>query len=113
MHTYCQRLSVLKNAAIISGVRKEGTRKSSLYEMISHFEQKLEAVIGSAEYSKLHGAQSRMQNEKEKRQTCKQLKEKLAEWQEEYEFMQEQLKQLLVERNALWNIAETTDEEMF
>lgn len=94
-------------------LEKEGTRKSSLYEMISHFEQKLEAVIGSAEYSKLHGAQSRMQNEKEKRQTCKQLKEKLAEWQEEYEFMQEQLKQLLVERNALWNIAETTDEEMF
>ena len=39
-----------------------------------------------------------MQNEKEKRQTCKQLKEKLTEWQEEYEFMQEQLKQLLVEQ---------------
>lgn len=94
-------------------LEKQGTRKSSLYEMISHFEQKLEAVIGSAEYSKLHGVQSRMQNEKEKRQTCKQLKEKLAEWQEEYEFMQEQLKQLLVERNVLWNIAETTDEEMF
>ncbi|MED2784540.1 AAA family ATPase [Bacillus thuringiensis] len=92
---------------------KQGTRKSSLYEMISHFEQKLETVIGSAEYSKLYEAQSLMQNEKEKRQTCKQLKEKLAEWQEEYEFMQEQLKQLLVERNALWNIAEATDEEMF
>ncbi|AKR08119.1 DNA double-strand break repair Rad50 ATPase [Bacillus thuringiensis] len=92
---------------------KQGTRKSSLYEMISHFEQKLEAVIGSAEYSKLHGAQSRMQNEKEKRQTCKQLKEKLAEWQEEYGFMQEQLKQLLVERDSLWHIAEATDEEMF
>lgn len=73
--------------------------------MISQFEHKLENVIGSAEYSKLHEAQSRMQNEKEKRQTCKQLKEKLAEWQEEYAFMQEQLKQLLVERDGLWHIA--------
>ena len=50
---------------------------------------------------------------KKKRQTCKQLKEKLAEWQEEYEFMQEQLKQLLIERDGLWHIAESTDEEMF
>ena len=81
--------------------------------MISQFEHKLETVIGSAEYSKLHEAQSRMQNEKEKRQTCKQLKEKLTEWQEEYEFMQEQLKQLLVERDSLWHIAEATNEEMF
>lgn len=56
-------------------LEKQGTRKSSLYEMISQFEHKLETVIGSAEYSKLHEAQSRMQNEKEKRQTCKQLKE--------------------------------------
>lgn len=94
-------------------LEKQGTRKSSLYEMISQFEHKLETVIGSAEYSKLHEAQSRMQNEKEKRQTCKQLKEKLAEWQEEYEFMQEQLKQLLVERDSLWHIAESTNEEMF
>ena len=94
-------------------LEKQGTRKSSLYEMISQFEHKLETVIGSAEYSKLHEAQSRMQNEKEKRQTCKQLKEKLAEWQEEYEFMQEQLKQLLVERDSLWHIAASTDEEMF
>ncbi|MGM2668625.1 AAA family ATPase [Bacillus cereus group sp. Bce026] len=94
-------------------LEKQGTRKSSLYEMISQFEHKLETVIGSAEYSKLHEAQSRMQNEKEKRQTCKQLKEKLAEWQEEYEFMQEQLKQLLIERDGLWHIAESTDEEMF
>ncbi|PEV97264.1 DNA double-strand break repair Rad50 ATPase [Bacillus cereus] len=94
-------------------LEKKSTRKSSLYEMISHFEHKLETVIGSAEYSKLHEAQSRMQNEKEKRQTCKQLKEKIAEWQEEYEFMQEQLKQLLVERDSLWHIAEATDEEMF
>ncbi|MBU5234863.1 hypothetical protein KQI01_06890, partial [Vibrio cholerae] len=38
---------------------------------------------------------------------------KLAEWQEEYEFMQEQLKQLLVERDSLWHIAESTNEEMF
>ncbi|MGH0777960.1 DNA double-strand break repair Rad50 ATPase [Bacillus cereus] len=94
-------------------LEKQDTRKSSLYEMISQFEHKLETVIGSAEYSKLHEAQSRMQNEKEKRQTCKQLKEKLAEWQEEYEFMQEQLKQLLVERDSLWHIAESTNEEMF
>lgn len=94
-------------------VEKQSTRKSSLYEMISHFEHKLETVIGSAEYNKLHEAQSRMQNEKEKRQTCKQLKEKLTEWQEEYEFMQGQLKQLLVERDSLWHIAEATDEEMF
>ncbi|MDA1612822.1 AAA family ATPase [Bacillus cereus] len=94
-------------------LEKQGTRKSSLYEMISQFEHKLETVIGSVEYSKLHEAQSRMQNEKEKRQTCKQLKEKLAEWQEEYEFMQEQLKQLLVERDSLWHIAESTNEEMF
>ncbi|HDX9641139.1 TPA: AAA family ATPase [Bacillus mobilis] len=94
-------------------LEKQGARKSSLYEMISHFEHKLETVIGSAEYSKLHEAQSRMQNEKEKRQTCKQLKEKLTEWQEEYEFMQEQLKQLLVERDGLWHIAHSTDEEMF
>ncbi|MDV5066801.1 ATP-binding protein [Bacillus sp. W1] len=94
-------------------LEKQGKRKSSLYEMISQFEHKLETVIGSAEYSKLHEAQSRMQNEKEKRQTCKQLKEKLAEWQEEYEFMQEQLKQLLVERDSLWHIAESTNEEMF
>ncbi|MGN4929526.1 AAA family ATPase [Bacillus cereus group sp. MYBK14-1] len=94
-------------------LEKQGTRKSSLYEMISQFEHKLETVIGSAEYSKLHEAQSRMQNEKEKRQTCKQLKEKLAEWQEEYEFMQEQLKQLLIERDGLWHIAASTDEEMF
>ncbi len=94
-------------------LEKQGTRKSSLYEMISQFEHKLETVIGSTEYSKLHEAQSRMQNEKEKRQTCKQLKEKLAEWQEEYEFMQEQLKQLLVERDSLWHIAESTNEEMF
>ena len=94
-------------------LEKQGTRKSSLYEMISQFEHKLENVIGSAEYSKLHEAQSRMQNEKEKRQTCKQLKEKLAEWQEEYEFMQEQLKQLLIERDGLWHIAASTDEEMF
>jgi len=94
-------------------LEKQGTRKSSLYEMISQFEHKLETVIGSAEYSKLHEAQSRMQNEKEKRQTCKQLKEKLAEWQEEYAFMQEQLKQLLVERDSLWHIAEATNEEMF
>ncbi|WP_242303961.1 AAA family ATPase [Bacillus cereus group sp. BfR-BA-01350] len=94
-------------------LEKQGTRKSSLYEMISQFEHKLETVIGSAEYSKLHEAQSRMQNEKEKRQTCKQLKEKLTEWQEEYEFMQEQLKQLLVERDSLWHIAEATNEEMF
>ncbi|MBG9537054.1 DNA double-strand break repair Rad50 ATPase [Bacillus thuringiensis] len=94
-------------------LEKQGTRKSSLYEMISQFEHKLETVIGSAEYSKLHEAQSRMQNEKEKRQTCKQLKEKLAEWQEEYALMQEQLKQLLVERDSLWHIAESTNEEMF
>lgn len=94
-------------------VEKKSERKSSLYEMISHFEHKLETVIGSAEYSKLHEAQSRMQNEKEKRQTCKQLKEKLAEWQEEYALMQEQLKQLLVERDSLWHIAHSTDEEMF
>ncbi|MDA1738371.1 AAA family ATPase [Bacillus cereus] len=94
-------------------LEKKSERKSSLYEMISQFEHKLETVIGSAEYSKLHEAQSRMQNEKEKRQTCKQLKEKLAEWQEEYEFMQEQLKQLLVERDSLWHIAESTNEEMF
>ncbi|HFK1399674.1 MULTISPECIES: ATP-binding protein [Bacillus] len=94
-------------------LEKQGTRKSSLYEMISQFEHKLETVIGSVEYSKLHEAQSRMQNEKEQRQTCKQLKEKLAEWQEEYEFMQEQLKQLLVERDSLWHIAESTNEEMF
>ncbi|MBZ6022387.1 AAA family ATPase [Bacillus cereus] len=94
-------------------LEKQGKRKSSLYEMISQFEHKLETVIGSAEYSKLHEAQSRMQNEKEKRQTCKQLKEKLAEWQEEYAFMQEQLKQLLVERDSLWHIADATDEEMF
>ncbi|MGC7946065.1 AAA family ATPase [Bacillus sp. II_CA] len=94
-------------------LEKKGTRKSSLYEMISQFEHKLETVIGSTEYSKLHEAQSRMQNEKEKRQTCKQLKEKLAEWQEEYKFMQEQLKQLLVERDSLWHIAESTNEEMF
>lgn len=94
-------------------LEKQGARKSSLYEMISHFEHKLETVIGSAEYSKLYEAQSRMQNEKEKLQTCKQLKEKLAEWQEEYEFVQGQLKQLLVERNGLWHIAEATDEEMF
>ncbi|MES5895486.1 AAA family ATPase [Bacillus cereus group sp. RP43] len=94
-------------------LEKKVERKSSLYEMISHFEHKLETVIGSKEYSNLHEAQSRMQNEKEKRQTCKQLKEKLAEWQEEYEFMQEQLKQLLVERDGLWHIAESTDEEMF
>ncbi|MBJ8084798.1 AAA family ATPase [Bacillus cereus group sp. N14] len=94
-------------------LEKQGARKSSLYEMISQFEHKLETVIGSAEYSKLHEAQIRMQNEKEKRQTCKQLKEKLTEWQEEYEFMQEQLKQLLVERNSLWHIAHSTDEEMF
>ena len=69
-------------------LEKKSERKSSLFEMISHFEHKLETVIGSAEYNKLHEAQSRMQNEKEKRQTCKQLKEKLAEWQEEYAFMQ-------------------------
>ncbi|WP_144505588.1 ATP-binding protein [Bacillus mycoides] len=94
-------------------LEKKVERKSSLYEMISHFEHKLETVIGSKEYSNLHEAQSRMQNEKEKRQTCKQLKEKLAEWQEEYEFMQEQLKQLLVERDGLWHIAKSTDEEMF
>ncbi|MGE7857944.1 AAA family ATPase [Bacillus sp. NPDC094064] len=94
-------------------LEKQGARKSSLYEMISHFEHKLETVIGSAEYSKLYEAQSRMQQEKEKLQTCKQLKEKLAEWQEEYEFVQGQLKQLLVERNGLWHIAEATDEEMF
>ncbi len=94
-------------------LEKKGTRKSSLYEMISQFEHKLETVIGSTEYSKLHEAQSRMQNEKEKCQTCKQLKEKLAEWQEEYKFMQEQLKQLLVERDSLWHIAESTNEEMF
>ncbi len=94
-------------------LEKQSERKSSLYEMISQFEHKLETVIGSAKYSKLHEAQSRMQNEKEKRQTCKQRKEKLAEWQEEYEFMQEQLKQLLVERDGLWHIAHSTDEEMF
>ncbi|WP_242261848.1 AAA family ATPase [Bacillus cereus group sp. BfR-BA-01453] len=94
-------------------LEKKSERKSSLFEMISQFEHKLENVIGSAEYSKLHEAQSRMQNEKEKRQTCKQLKEKLAEWQEEYAFMQEQLKQLVVERDSLWHIAEATNEEMF
>ena len=38
-------------------LEKQGTRKSSLYEMISQFEHKLETVIGSAEYSKLHEAQ--------------------------------------------------------
>ncbi|MCC2345110.1 AAA family ATPase [Bacillus anthracis] len=94
-------------------LEKKSERKSSLFEMISQFEHKLETVIGSVEYSKLHEAQSRMQNEKEKRQTCKQLKEKLAEWQEEYALMQEQLKQLLVERDSLWHIAHSTDEEMF
>ncbi|MGY0012679.1 AAA family ATPase [Bacillus anthracis] len=94
-------------------LEKKSERKSSLFEMISQFEHKLETVIGSVEYSKSHEAQSRMQNEKEKRQTCKQLKEKLAEWQEEYALMQEQLKQLLVERDSLWHIAHSTDEEMF
>ncbi|PFW58486.1 DNA double-strand break repair Rad50 ATPase [Bacillus cereus] len=94
-------------------LEKQGGRKSSLYEMISQFEHKLETVIGSAEYSNLHEAQSRMQIEKEKRQTCKQLEEKLVEWQEEYEFTQDQLKQLLVERDSLWHIAEAIDEEMF
>ncbi|MGE6365743.1 AAA family ATPase [Bacillus paramycoides] len=94
-------------------LEKQGERKSSLYEMISRFEHKLETVIGSTEYSKLHEAQSRMQNEKEKRQACKQKEEKLAEWQEEYELLQQQLKQLLVERDGLWHIAESTNEEMF
>ncbi|MGG0154721.1 AAA family ATPase [Bacillus mycoides] len=102
-----------KMQSLYRDLEKRGARKSSLYEMISHFEHKLETVIGSKEYSNLHEAQSRMQNEKEKRQTCKQLKEKRAEWQEEYEFMQEQLKQLLVDRDGLWHIAESTDEEMF
>ena len=111
MRTYCRRLEKMQQ--LYRELEKQGTRKSSLYEMISQFEHKLETVIGSAEYSKLHEAQSRMQNEKEKRQTCKQLKEKLTEWQEEYEFMQEQLKQLLVERDSLWHIAEATNEEMF
>ncbi|HHL3302379.1 TPA: AAA family ATPase [Bacillus cereus] len=116
-HTYAHILPAFermeKMQQLYRELEKQGTRKSSLYEMISQFEHKLETVIGSAEYSKLHEAQSRMQNEKEKRQTCKQLKEKLAEWQEEYEFMQEQLKQLLVERDSLWHIAEATNEEMF
>ncbi|OOR30752.1 ATP-binding protein [Bacillus cereus] len=102
-----------KMQSLYRDLEKQSKRKSVLYEMISHFEHKLETVIGSKEYSNLHEAQSRMQNEKEKRQTCKQLKEKLAEWQEEYEFMQEQLKQLVVERDGLWHIAESTDEEMF
>ena len=50
---------------------------------------------------------------RKKTPNCEQLKEKLAEWQEEYVFMQEQLKQLLVERDSLWHIAESTNEEMF
>lgn len=117
LYTYAHILPAFerieKMQSLYRDLEKQGTRKSSLYEMISHFEHKLETVIGSKEYSNLHEAQSRMQNEKEKRQTCKQLKEKLAEWQEEFEFMQQQLKQLLVDRDGLWHIAESTDEEMF
>lgn len=117
LYTYAHILPAFerieKMQSLYRDLEKQSARKSSLYEMISHFEHKLETVIGSTEYSNLHEAQSRMQNEKEKRQTCKQLKEKLAEWQEEYEFMQEQLKQLLVERDGLWHIADSTDEEMF
>ncbi|KFM99866.1 DNA double-strand break repair Rad50 ATPase [Bacillus clarus] len=92
---------------------KQVERKSTLYEMISSFEHKLENVIGSADFDNLHVASERMQKEKEKRQAHKQLKEKVAEWQEESELLLHQLKQLLVERDGLWHIADSTNEEMF
>ncbi|MEH7459535.1 AAA family ATPase [Bacillus sp. JJ1127] len=92
---------------------KQLERKDALYEMISQFEHKLENVMKDTGFDTLHMIRDRIQQEKEKRQLYKQLQEKLAEWQEEYELLQHQMKQLLLERDGLWKMAGVLDEEMF
>ncbi|KEK24940.1 ATP-binding protein [Bacillus gaemokensis] len=88
-------------------------RKSALYEMISQFEHKLENVMKDTDFDNLHMIRDRIQKEKEKGQLHQQLLGKLGELQEEQSLLQYQLQQLLLERDALWEIAGANNEEMF
>ncbi|HEK9099818.1 TPA: AAA family ATPase [Bacillus pseudomycoides] len=88
-------------------------RKGILYEMISQFEHKLENVMKNTDFDHLHMIRDRIQKEKEKGQKKEQLLGKLADWKEEREVLQHQVHQLILERDALWRVAEATDEETF
>ncbi|PEY44681.1 DNA double-strand break repair Rad50 ATPase [Bacillus cereus] len=94
-------------------IGKLAERKGILYEMISQFEHKLENVMENTDYDHLHMIRDRIQKEKEKGQKKEQLLGKLTDWKEEREVLQHQVKQLILERDALWEVAGTTDEEMF
>ncbi|WP_026590594.1 ATP-binding protein [Bacillus sp. UNC437CL72CviS29] len=94
-------------------VGKMAERKEILYEMISQFEHKLENVMKNTECDHLHMIRDRIQKEKEKGQKKEQLVGKLADWKEEREVLQHQVKQLTVERDALLEMAAVTNEEMF
>ncbi|MDM5187358.1 AAA family ATPase [Bacillus sp. DX4.1] len=92
---------------------KQTERKELLQEMISQFEHKLEDVMEDTSSSNLHMISDRIQKEKEKQQTRQQLLQKLTDWQEEYGLLQQQVQQLVAEREQLWNMAGAADEEMF
>ncbi|MBC6976141.1 AAA family ATPase [Bacillus sp. Xin] len=94
-------------------VGKLAERKGILYEMISQFEHKLENVMENTDFDHLHMIRDRIQKEKEKVQKKEQLLGKLADWREEREVLQHQVNQLILERDALWRVAEATDEERF
>ena len=94
-------------------VGKMAERKEILYEMISQFEHKLENVMKNTECDHLHMIRDRIQKEKEKGQKKEQLVGKLADWKEEREVLQHQVKQLTVERDALLEMAAVANEEMF
>ncbi|MEN1939099.1 AAA family ATPase [Paenibacillus sp. 102] len=94
-------------------VGKLAERKGILYEMISQFEHKLKNVMKNTEFDHLHMIRDRIQKEKEKRQKKEQLLGKLADWKEEREVLQHQVKQITQERDALLEMAAATDEEMF
>ncbi|PFY90727.1 ATP-binding protein [Bacillus pseudomycoides] len=94
-------------------VGKLAEQKGILYEMISQFEHKLENVMENTDFDHLHMISNRIQKEKEKKQKREQLLGKLADWKEEQALLQHQVEQLTLERDALWNVAAATDEEMF
>ncbi|WP_459500594.1 ATP-binding protein [Bacillus sp. C1] len=94
-------------------VGKKTERKEILFETISQFEHKLENVIEHTDFEHLHTIRDRIQKEKEKGQKKEQLLGKFADWKEEREVLQHQVKQLILERDALFKAAAVTDEETF
>lgn len=94
-------------------IGKQIERKKILREMILQFEHKLENVMEGMPFDNLHRISDYIQKEKEKKHTGQQLRQKLAELQEEKGLLHEQVHQLLLERDGLWEMAEAVDEEMF